>query len=152
MQHQTIPGTYAWGEGINATNGGLELGDMPHSWAAAELISLLRDMVVSEQDGVIQVNGGTPQSWLDAGKHITLTSVPSEYGPLNVSFVRGAVSATTGGPPDLSVQLDGNPPRGWLVRVPGTPSQVAIDGAPLGSVSASAIPVSPGAHRLVVRY
>jgi hypothetical protein len=29
---------------------------------------------------------------------------------------------------------------------------VAIDGAPLGSVSASAIPVSPGAHRLVLRY
>jgi hypothetical protein len=38
------------------------------------------------------------------------------------------------------------------VRVPGTPSQVAIDGAPLGSVSASVIPVPPGAHRLVVRY
>src|SRR4030081_851275 len=26
IQHQTIPGTYAWGEGINPTNGGLELG------------------------------------------------------------------------------------------------------------------------------
>jgi hypothetical protein len=152
MQHQTIPGTYAWGEGINATNGGLELGDMPHSWAAAELISLLRDMVVSEQDGVIQVNGGTPDSWLDAGQHVTLTNAPSEYGPLNVSSVRGALSAAAGGAPDLSVQLDGNPPRGWLVRVPGTPSQVAIDGAPLGSVSASVIPVPPGAHRLVVRY
>jgi hypothetical protein len=152
IQHQTIPGTYAWGEGINPTNGGLELGDMPHSWAAAELISLLRDMVVSEQDGLVQVSSGTPDAWLDAGKHITLNNAPSEYGPLNVSMSRATVLPGAGGVPDLAVQLDGNPPRGWLVRVPGSPSQVAIDGAPAVRIQAAAIPVPSGAHRLLVHY
>ncbi len=60
LGHQTLPGTYAWGEGVNPTSGGLELGDMPHSWAAAELISLLRDLVIAEQDGWLQVNSGIP--------------------------------------------------------------------------------------------
>jgi hypothetical protein len=36
---------------------------MPHSRAAAETWSALRDWVVSEQDGVPLVNPGTPDSW-----------------------------------------------------------------------------------------
>ena len=98
------------------------------------------------------MNAGTPDAWLDAGKHVTLNNAPSEYGPLNVSLVRGTLAPSAGGAPDLSVQLDGTPPRGWLVRVPGAPSQVLVDGAPLASVQASAIAVPPGAHRLLVHY
>ena len=152
MAHQTLPGTYAWGEAINPRTGGLELGDMPHSWAAAELISLLRDLVVSEQDGVLLVNPGTPESWLDPGKHIRLMDAPTEYGLVNVSLSRSPAGPDAA-PPDLTVQLDGTPPGGWQVRVPGTPVQILVDGRltlprPDGQI---AVP-SGGSHAVVVRY
>jgi hypothetical protein len=151
MSHQTLPGTYAWGEAINPQTGGLELGDMPHSWAAAELISLLRDLVLAEQDGVLLVNPGTPDSWLDPGRRVVLSNAPTEYGPVSVRLSR-VPQLPGGSPPDLLVQLDGAPPRGWLVRVPGKPAQVLVDGRPTGVRADGQIPVSPGRHAVVVRY
>jgi hypothetical protein len=152
INHQTIPGTYAWGEAINPQTGGLELGDMPHSWAAAELISLLRDMLVSEQEGVLLVNLGAPPSWLDPGKHIALTQAPTQYGPVTISLVRDPGSAPDGGPPDLKVQLDGAPPLGWQVHLPGRPMQVLVDGA-LTPIEPNADTLVPtGAHTLLVHY
>jgi hypothetical protein len=121
LDHQTLPGTFAWGEGVNPRNAGLELGDMPHSWAAAELISLLRDMIVSEQDGTLLVNSGTPDSWLLPGKHVVLTNAPTEYGTVNVSLVRTDT--------ELTIRLDGAPPSGWRVRLPGRPDAVLPSGS-----------------------
>jgi hypothetical protein len=121
LDHQTLPGTYAWGEAINPRTGGLELGDMPHSWAAAELISLLRDMVVAEQDGVLFVNSGTPDAWLLPGKHIVLRSAPTEYGLVNISLTRSEA--------ELTVRLEGVPPAGWRVRIPGRPDAILPSGS-----------------------
>jgi hypothetical protein len=120
LDHQTLPGTYAWGEAINPRTGGLELGDMPHSWAAAELISLLRDMLVTEQDGALLVNSGAPDSWLLPGKHIILKNAPTEYGTVSMSLVRSDT--------DLTIRLDGTPPAGWRVRLPGRPDAVLPSG------------------------
>jgi len=151
LAHQTLPGTYAWGEAINPQTGGLELGDMPHSWAAAELVSLLRDMVVSEQDGVLLVDPGTPDSWLEPGKQITLKNAPSEYGPVNVSLSR--VPATPGGsPPDLIVRLEGTPPRGWQARLPGKPVLALVDGTPTPLRPDGQLAVPSGTHSVLVRY
>jgi hypothetical protein len=121
LGHQTLPGTYAWGEAINARTGGLELGDMPHSWAAAELISLLRDMIVAEQDGALLVNSGAPDSWLLPGEHIILKNAPTEYGSVNISLVRSDT--------ELTIRLDGVPPAGWRVRLPGRPDAVLPSGS-----------------------
>jgi len=151
MAHQTLPGTYAWGEAINPQTGGLELGDMPHSWAAAELVSLLRDLVVSEQDGVLLVNPGTPDSWLESGKHVVLQNAPTEYGPVNVSLSR-APATPGGGLADLTIQLDGTPPDGWQVRVPGSPVQVMVDGRLAALRADGQIAVPSGPHAVVVRY
>ena len=151
MGHQTLPGTYAWGEAINPQTGGLELGDMPHSWAAAELISLLRDLVIAEQDGVLLVNSGTPDSWLDPGKHIALKNAPTEYGPVNVILSR-APSTPGGSLLDLTVQLDGTPPDGWLVRVPGTPVRILVDGVVTTSRPDGQITAPPGMHTMLIQY
>jgi hypothetical protein len=121
LDHQTLPGTFAWGEAINPRTGGLELGDMPHSWAAAELISLLRDMIVAEQDGALLVNSGTPDSWLLPGKHIVLQNAPTEYGTVNISLARTDT--------ELTVRLDGTPPAGWRVRLPGRPEEALPSGS-----------------------
>jgi hypothetical protein len=148
LGHQTLPGTYAWGEGINATSGGLELGDMPHSWAAAELISLLRDLVIAEDDGWLQVNPGLPDSWLEPGKHVVLRDAPTEYGPVSVSLIRAAQPAGA----DLNVQIDGAPPLGWRIRVPGTPTQVIVDGVTSAVSTGAELSVPSGPHVLRFSY
>lgn len=154
LGHQTLPGTYAWGEGINATNGGLELGDMPHSWAAAELVSLVRDMVISEQDGWLQVNSGIPDSWLEPGKRVQLSNAPTEYGLASVSLTRDQTSS--GSSADLVVQVDGAPPLGWRIRVPGTPAVVIVDGVvSTGSTDDGVTPtfsLPGGPHGIRIHY
>jgi hypothetical protein len=142
--HQTVPGAYAWGEGVNPTNGGLELGDMPHSWAAAELIGLLRDLVVAEQDGWLQVNSGIPDTWLEPGKHVSLHDAPTEYGPVSISLIRTAA--------DLNVTVDGSPPLGWRLRLPGTPTQITVDGSPVTASIDAGLQVPSGPHAIRVSY
>jgi hypothetical protein len=144
IAHQTLPGTYAWGEGVNPTSGGLELGDMPHSWAAAELISLLRDLVVAEQDGWLQVNSGIPDSWLEPGKHVIMRSAPTEYGLVDVSFI--------GSDAGVSVHVDGAPPMGWRIRLPGTPVQLIVDGSPSTVSADGTLQLPGGRHAVLVRY
>ena len=144
IAHQSLAGTFAWGEGINATSGGLELGDMPHSWAAAELISLLRDLVITEQDGWLQVNSGIPDSWLEPGKHVILRNAPTEYGLVDVSFIRSDAG--------LSVQVDGGPPLGWRIRLPGTPTQILVDGIPSTASTVAGLQLPSGPHALRISY
>jgi len=142
--HQTLPGTYAWGEGVNPTSGGLELGDMPHSWAAAELISLLRELVIAEHDGWLQVNSGIPDRWLEPGKHVILRDSPTEYGPVSVSLVRASA--------DLTVTVAGGPPLGWQIRLPGTPAQVIVDGVPWTAPAATGLQLPSGPHAIRISY
>ena len=36
---------------------------MPHSWAAAEFIGLVRGMLLDEDDGWLLVDSGAPDAW-----------------------------------------------------------------------------------------
>jgi hypothetical protein len=78
-------------------------------------------MVISEQDGVIYVNSGAPDAWLSPGKHIVLQHAPTEYGLVNVSFIRSDS--------DLSIRLEGAPPQGWRVRIPDHPDALLPSGS-----------------------
>ncbi len=144
IDHQTLPGTYAWGEAINPQHGGLELGDMPHSWAAAEMISLLRDMLLSEDGGWLVVNAGAPDSWFDPGTTVALRNAATQYGTATVELTRASADGTSA--PDLRVVLDGNPPNGWRVRLPGAPTSVLVDGEARLLESGAALLVGPGPH------
>jgi hypothetical protein len=144
LGHQTLPGTYAWGEAVNPASGGLELGDMPHSWAAAELISLLRDMVLTEQNGALLVNGGAPAGWLDPGNHILLRNAPTYYGRVSIDLQRYSS--------DLLVSLSGKPPLGWRVRIPPNAQHLVVDGVSQPAPSGDVVHVPSGTHMLRIIY
>jgi hypothetical protein len=109
------------------------------------LIALLRDIVLSEEDGWLLVDDGAPDAWLDTGRRVSLSAAPTHYGLASVSLWR--VSAA-----ELRVQLDGSPPAGWRVRLPGSPSSVRVDAADVPVPSDSQLRVPTGAHAVTVGY
>jgi hypothetical protein len=105
LAHQTAPGLFAWAEGVDP-KGGFGEGDMPHGWAAAELVNLVHDMLAYEQDGQLIVGAGVPPEW--KGKPFSAHGLPTQFGNLDLD-----VSA------DGAVRVSGvTPPKGAVLRFP----------------------------------
>ncbi|MGD1997239.1 MAG: hypothetical protein PVH62_10765, partial [Anaerolineae bacterium] len=68
LDHQTLPGTFAWAEQVDPDRFSFSGGDMPHAWAAADLVTLVREMLVSERGGALELFNGVPGWWLETGQ------------------------------------------------------------------------------------
>ncbi|MGD0292380.1 MAG: hypothetical protein ABSB30_00855 [Terracidiphilus sp.] len=55
-------------------------GDMPEAWANANLILLLRDMVLNEREGKLHLLAGLPESWVPVDKAVTVENAPVTTG------------------------------------------------------------------------
>jgi len=55
-------------------------GDMPEAWANANLVLLLRDMLLNERDGKLHLLPGLLESWVPEGKTLTLDDAPVTTG------------------------------------------------------------------------
>ena len=55
-------------------------GDMPEAWANANLVLLLRDMLVLERDGKLHLLPGLMPDWVPVGKSLSLTDAPVTTG------------------------------------------------------------------------
>ena len=60
-------------------------GDMPEAWANANLVNLIRDMLLIEKDGVLHVLAGVPSDWIAVGREISVQNAPTTLGG-TVSF------------------------------------------------------------------
>jgi hypothetical protein len=58
-------GTWTWPEAIHPRTGGGCMGDGDHGWAAAEFISLIRDMFVFENQNRLYLGAGIFSKWFD---------------------------------------------------------------------------------------
>ena len=61
------------------------VGDMPHNWASAEFIRLVRHMLILERGRELHLLGGMPRAWSRAGDVIELTDIPTSFGPVSLS-------------------------------------------------------------------
>jgi len=61
------------------------VGDMPHNWASAEFIRMVRHMLILERGRELHFLGGMPRVWSRAGAVIRLTDVPTSFGPVSLS-------------------------------------------------------------------
>ena len=66
-----------------------------------------------------------------------------------VSHSRGS---SRSGPPDLIVEVAGQPPGGWRVRLPDGAIAAAVDGLPDQRLTRTELLLRPGSHRAVVKY
>ena len=80
LQHQTVPGTYAWAEVIDDT-GRRVAGDAPHAWVAADLLNLLRMMFVMERNDRIVIFAGVKDEWLD--QPMVIENLPTYFGQID---------------------------------------------------------------------
>jgi hypothetical protein len=96
-------------------------GDMPHCWAAADYLLLLRSLLANDSDGKLTLLEGIPDDWL-AGEGLSVRGAPTMFGPISLT-ARG--SAATGSlditidPPDdarhVTIALPSFARRGRLV-------------------------------------
>lgn len=66
--------------------GDAHCGDMPHNWASAELIRLVRHSLVLERGSEMHLFEAVPKTWIYPGARITLTDMVTEFGPMSLDF------------------------------------------------------------------
>lgn len=62
------------------------VGDMPHNWASAEFIRLVRNVLVLERGDEIHLLEGLPRSWLAPGAKTELRGVATDFGPVSLTL------------------------------------------------------------------
>ena len=78
-------------------------GDMPHNWASAEFIRLVRHCLILERGQELHLLEGLPTTWTRAGRTTRLTQIPTSFGPVSMELT---VAAT-----GKSARLTCDPPR-----------------------------------------
>jgi hypothetical protein len=126
LDHQTLPGAYAWAEQVSPDHGGITGGDMPHAWAAATFVTLVREMLVLRRGDTLELFAGVPASWLAAGNAVGLRDAPTEFGTLT-TLVESDLDTSRSeweGTLTLNVAGSARPPGGFAWLLPRAPAWV----------------------------
>jgi hypothetical protein len=88
--------TRAWREeqALTASGNDQVCGDMPHNWASAEFIRLVRHMLVFERGEDLHLLPAVPAHWLEAGKRIHAGQTPTRFGRIDLSVNADADAIT----------------------------------------------------------
>jgi len=114
-------------------------GDMPHNWASAEFIRLVRDLLVLERGDELHLFEGLPRAWVQPGKAVRVNGVLTEFGPISLELrvaADGSKATLTLDPPSrnpakrIVVHLDGWSGSRGTMELP--PTARASRGIPLG--------------------
>ena len=102
------------------------LGDVPHTWIAAEYILALAGMVADEResDASLVLAAGMPSAWLEGGRWFGVKGLPTRFGALDFRIKAAGRRA-------LDVEIGGAlrmPPGGLFVQPP-VPAGKSIAGA-----------------------
>ena len=121
----------------NKVENGHGTGDQPEAWANANLVLLVRDMLLREDGDTLMLLSGIPANWIEVGEEIKVDAAPTTFGSA-VSFralrpgekrLTVHIETTGGLVPALSVRLPLAPgQQAESVRINGEPSLI-VDGA-----------------------
>jgi hypothetical protein len=150
-QRKVVAGLYASLAHLTATDGCFELGTRPygrrliadnlapHGWCSAEIVALLRNMLVRERGAGLQLLGALSPAWLGANRRVALSGAPTQHGVVSVALRSTATGATLrwAGPEGVplwwtvpasaqAVTVDGKPVRARLVRLPAASGTLEI--------------------------
>jgi hypothetical protein len=99
-------------------------GDMPHNWASAEFIRLIRHLLVFERGETLELLPGLPEEWVKPGAVIRLERTPTRFGPVTL-----LLHVQDGGWIDLELcfALGSRRPERRVVHLPNM-VEVAVNG------------------------
>jgi hypothetical protein len=146
LDHQTAPNLYAWCEAVDPHAFAYRSGDCPHSWMAAEVILLVRDILVREDGSRLDL-GPFPAAWLPPGGTIAVRGFPTRFGSASYTMSRSADGRRV----DLTLGGDGAP-DGYAISLPGSLrlGGAIVDGRPLALAGSSEVDLPRGAHHAVL--
>ena len=100
--------TRVWREeqSITSTDNGQIFGDMPHNWASAEFIRLVRHLLVFERGEALELLPGMPLDWLQPGAHTRVEHTPTRFGPVSLD-----VRCDAGNRLDITIEFTPEWPR-----------------------------------------
>jgi len=139
-QARVVQGLYDTLAHTTNTHGGFETGVRPylrrtvddnlapHGWFAAELVALIRNMLVRERDGGLELLSAVPGRWLAPGRPTIVRNAATKLGMVDVSLrpVRGGATLRWN-----AAALPEGTPLWW--RVPATARDVRAPGLPTGA-------------------
>ena len=151
QQADVVDGLYASLAHLTSTDGCFELGTRPygkrlvtedlapHAWCSAELVALLRNMLVRERGEGLQLLGALSPAWVGGGRRVALTGAPTRFGKVDVALRSSTAGAT------LSWRAPAGTKLWWTV--PAFAHDVTVDGQ---SVSGRlvALPAASGTARI----
>ncbi len=155
-QARVVQGLYDALAHTTNTHGGFETGVRPyarrsvddnlapHGWFAAELVALLRTMLVREGDAGIELLSAVPGRWLAPGRRTVVRGAPTRRGRVDVSLrpVRGGAVLR------WNAAVAEGTPLWW--RVPASARAVRVAGTPVGA-GALRLPGRAGELRIAWR-
>ncbi len=156
LAHQSFPGLYAWAEGVRA-DGGFGIGDMPHAWAAAETINLIRDLLLTEDGDRLVLGRGIPLAWLRTGEPLGIEFAPTEFGLAGYRIV-GNLRDTGGGgvTGDVVVRRldEAAPPGGYVLVLPvmQRSRSARVDGVDVAVTPEGYFPLPPRFREAIVSW
>lgn len=62
------------------------IGDMPHNWASAEFIRLVRHLIALERGNELHLFEGLPEEWCQIGMKTALNRIETDFGVLSLSL------------------------------------------------------------------
>jgi hypothetical protein len=114
------------------------LGDLPHTWIAAEWMLALCTMLAFERaaDQSLVLAAGLPAAWLPDGAEVSLRDLPTWYGKLCYRLGRAGHTLELALSGELSV-----PPGGIVLRppLPGRIAHVDVDGEDAAAFDAEGV-------------
>ena len=105
-------------------------GDMPHNWASAEFVRMVRNFIVFERGNELHLFEAVPPTWTKPGMVTALKDVVTEFGKITVSLEIAGDGASakinaslesngTPAPAKILVHMQGISGKNETVELPG---------------------------------
>lgn len=118
LDHQTLPGAYAWAEVIDPNSYTYSGGDMPHGWVAADYINLVRSCIAYEQANTLVLCAGLPTSVILASSGVRVRNLPTYFGDLDMAISAEDIPGRNTCRLRLLVNGKCSPPDGFILKLP----------------------------------
>jgi hypothetical protein len=139
--------TFTWPEAVHPQTRGGVMGDGLHGWAVADLLHLIRNLLLVEEDETLVVFPLPLPEWFENGKRISVKEAPTHFGKVDLVMKSAGGSATL----EIDARWHHTPER-VVVRFPRKISTAKIDGKDESLQISDSVELGPDAKRLEVVF